>query len=182
MLVKLKALSPFASLPLRATPKSYGYDLATFQPETIAGGETRVVFTGWALAGNLPFNEGAAPDFLSDLQGAQGLAMLVLPRSSLALKHGLLVANSPGLIDADYTGQLGVVLHNLRDVPVELAAYERIAQLVFVRVELPMLWEVSEPRDPTQPEWEVWQRGGFGSTGSHPLAEPGSPANVESHQ
>lgn len=85
--------------------------------------------------------------------------MLVFPRSSLPLKYGLILPNSPGLIDADYSEQIGIIVHNLRDEEVRLDAGTRIAQAVFVRVEFPAL-------DVTDQDDEGRTRGGFGSTGA----------------
>jgi dUTP pyrophosphatase len=144
--IALKRLDPSAALPRRATRGSFGYDLATLAEATVAARETRVLPCGFQLARDLPTS------------GADGLAMLVLPRSSLPLKHGLILPNSPGLIDADYAGPIGIIVHNLRQEAVTLAAGTRIAQAVFVRLELPDLTEV----DDAEPGRE---RRGFGSTG-----------------
>ena len=135
-----------ASLPRRATDGAFGYDLATVADETIGPRETRILGTGLRLARDLPRS------------AEQGLAMLILPRSSLSLKHGLILPNSPGLIDADYAGPIGLLVHNLRDEPVALAAGTRIAQAVFVLVQFPTLAEGEA--DPSR------RRGGFGSTGT----------------
>lgn len=145
--VPIQRLHERATIPARATEGSYGFDLATVEDERIGPGETRVVPCGFKLAGDLP----------RDRTG--GLAMLVLPRSSLPLKYGLILPNSPGLIDADYAGPIGIIVHNLRNAPVELAAGTRIAQAVFVRLEFPTIEEVAES-DPDR------RRGGFGSTGA----------------
>lgn len=144
--VVLKRLAPTALPPQRATAGSFGYDLATVDEHTISPRETTVVPCGFQLAADLPVDAQA------------GLAMLILPRSSLPLKYGLILPNSPGLIDADYAGPLGIIVHNLNDEPVTLPAGTRIAQAVFVRVEFPDLQETvtSDPRR---------TRGGFGSTG-----------------
>lgn len=88
-----------------------------------------------------------------------GFECQVRPRSGLALKKGISVLNSPGTIDADYRGEVGVILINLSDVPFIIENGERIAQLVFAKVE--------------QAEWEQVEvltetdrgAGGFGSTG-----------------
>jgi len=85
--------------------------------------------------------------------------MLILPRSSLPLKYGLIVANAPGLIDADYTGEIGVIVHNVTDKYVNLESGTRIAQAVFVWLALPPVIEV-EDSDARE------ERGGFGSTGT----------------
>ena len=144
--IALKRLDPRALLPKRATGGSYGYDLATIQDERIAPRETRILPCGFQLARDLP------------LGADRGLAMLVLPRSSLSLTFGLILPNSPGLIDADYSGPLGIIVHNLRDEAVTLAAGTRIAQAVFIELALPDLRE-TDAADPTR------TRAGFGSTG-----------------
>jgi dUTP pyrophosphatase len=145
--IPLKRLADTARLPARATTGSFGYDLATAQEETLGPRETRALPCGFQLAADLPY----------DARG--GLAMLILPRSSLALKFGLILPNSPGLVDADYAGPIGILVHNLRDEPVTLQAGTRIAQAVFARLEFPALAEVADA-DPAR------QRGGFGSTGN----------------
>jgi dUTP pyrophosphatase len=143
--ISLARLSTSARLPARATAGSFGFDLATSDDETLGPRETRVLPCGFKLATDLPH----------DLTG--GLAMLILPRSSLALKFGLILPNSPGLVDADYAGPVGILVHNLRDEPVTVPSGTRIAQAVFVRMEFPNLQEAEA--DPTR------SRGGFGSTG-----------------
>jgi dUTP pyrophosphatase len=144
--VSFNRLDPAGRLPARATSGSFGYDLATVQEERIAPRETRVLAVGFKLARDLPHDASA------------GLAMLILPRSSLPLKHGLILPNSPGLIDADYAGPLGIIVHNLRDEPAVLPAGTRIAQAVFVELRFPVLEEAAHAD-------EGRTRGGFGSTG-----------------
>lgn len=85
--------------------------------------------------------------------------MMILPRSSLALTFGLIIPNAPGLVDADYAGRIGILIHNLREDAVTVPAGTRIAQAVFVRMEFPALSE-EEHEDLSR------MRGGFGSTGS----------------
>lgn len=145
--VHLQRLSDAAALPQRATRGSFGYDLATVEALRVRPRETRIVPTGLRLAHDLPHDERG------------GLALLVLPRSSLSLRYGLILPNSPGLIDADYSEPIGVIVHNLRDEPVELPAGTRIAQAVFVEIRFPDLAE-TRTGDPNR------ARGGFGSTGS----------------
>lgn len=144
--ILLKKLDPGAGLPSRATDGSFGYDLAVIDEETVGPRETRVLATGFQLARDLPHTATA------------GLAMLVLPRSSLSLKFGLILPNSPGLIDADYAGPIGILVHNLRDEPVTVPAGTRVAQAVFVELRFPELNEAGAA-DPER------TRGGFGSTG-----------------
>ena len=88
-----------------------------------------------------------------------GFECQVRPRSGLALKKGLTVLNSPGTIDADYRGEVGVILINLSDQPIKIEDGERIAQLIFAPV-VQATWEVTEAL--TESERGA---GGFGSTG-----------------
>lgn len=141
----VRRLHPGAALPRRMTQFSAGLDLtACLAPRdmlVIAPGGRELVPTGLALA--IPI-------------GYEGQ---VRPRSGLALRHGITVANSPGTIDADYRGELKVLLVNLGAEPFEVLHGERIAQLVLAPVAL------LEPREvELLPEAE---RGdcGFGSTG-----------------
>jgi len=83
----------------------------------------------------------------------------VRPRSGLAWKHGVTVLNSPGTIDADYRGELKVLLVNLSDAPFRLTRGERIAQLVICQVERAELFVVEELDDTAR------GAGGYGSTG-----------------
>ena len=144
--VPITKIDPGASLPTRATEGSFGYDLSTLDTTTIGPRETTIIKTGIKLAADLPCEK------------EDGVAMLILPRSSLPLKYGLMLPNSPGLIDADYGGEIGVIVHNLRDESVTLEAGTKIAQAVFAKLWLPSVVEGTNhtPRP----------RGGFGSTGS----------------
>lgn len=88
-----------------------------------------------------------------------GLECQVRPRSGLALKRGITVLNSPGTIDADYRGEVGVILINLSNEDVEIQDGERIAQLVFSKVEQVKFIQVDMLSDSER------GAGGFGSTG-----------------
>ncbi len=88
-----------------------------------------------------------------------GVEAQVRPRSGLAYKHGLTVLNSPGTIDADYRGEIGVLLVNLSNEPFEINDGERVAQLVFAKHEQ-IAWETTEELTETNRG-----AGGFGSTG-----------------
>lgn len=88
-----------------------------------------------------------------------GYEAQIRPRSGLALKQGLTVLNAPGTIDADYRGEIGVILINLSDAPATVTRGDRVAQLVLARVERLCWNEVSEL--PTTARGS----GGFGSTG-----------------
>ena len=93
------------------------------------------------------------------LEMENGLECQVRPRSGLALKKGLSVLNTPGTIDADYRGEIGVILVNLSNEVVSIEDGERIAQLIFCRVEQVSLTEVAVLNDSER------GAGGFGSTG-----------------
>ncbi len=94
------------------------------------------------------------------LEMDHGLECQVRPRSGFALKKGVTVLNSPGTVDADYRGEVGVILINLSAENVEIQDGERIAQLVFCKVEQVSLQEVKVLSDSERGE------GGFGSTGN----------------
>lgn len=130
-------------LPAYATPQSAGMDLRANieDPITLRPLERRIVPTGLYIA--LP----------------EGYEAQVRPRSGLALKHGITVLNSPGTIDSDYRGEIGVLLINLSDTPFVINAGERIAQIVVARHEQAELIEVEE-LDETERG-----AGGYGHTG-----------------
>lgn len=131
------------SLPAYATELSAGMDLrADLETPVVLGPlERALIPTGLRIA--LP----------------AGYEAQVRPRSGLAAKHGITVLNTPGTIDADYRGEIKVILVNLSDVPFEIVPGERIAQMVVARHER-VEWEETEELDET-----VRGAGGFGSTG-----------------
>ncbi len=129
-------------LPTRAHAGDAGLDLAAAEDAVLAPGDRLAVATGWAVA--IP----------------EGMAGLVVPRSGNALRHGLTVANAPGLIDAGYRGELKVILVNLGDEPFAISVGDRIAQLVIAPVSLGAAVEVRD-----LPESDGRGDGGFGSTG-----------------
>jgi dUTP pyrophosphatase len=143
--VALASLPHAADLPLPgyATSESAGMDLAAalVEPFTLAPGERALIPTGLTIA--LP----------------TGYEAQVRPRSGLALKHGITVLNSPGTIDADYRGEIGVILANLGHEEITLRRGQRIAQLVVAPV-AKVVWDVVKTL-PTSSRGE----GGFGSTG-----------------
>lgn len=138
-----KRLDARAMLPERAHPGDAGLDLRSVADVEVGPGERALVPTGLAVA---------IPD---------GHAGLVLPRSGLASKHGLTLANAPGLIDAGYRGEVICSVVNLDpETPVRIARGDRIAQLVIVAVpDLEPAW-VDELPASSRGE------GGFGSTGT----------------
>jgi dUTP pyrophosphatase len=142
MRIPVKRLDPALPLPRYARASDAGLDLHAAAPVEIAPGARVLVSTGLALA--IP----------------SGFAGLVLPRSGLALRHGVTVLNAPGLIDAGYRGEVKVLLVNHDPaVTVTLARGERIAQLVLQAVETADLVEVEDLPDSER------GAGGFGSTG-----------------
>ena len=112
--LQVKLLRPDARPPERTRPGDAGYDLRCVEPFALAPGERRLVPTGVAIA--LP----------------TGVAGLVVPRSGLAIEHGISVVNGPGLVDPNYRGELRVILVNLGAERFEAAAGDRIAQLLLV--------------------------------------------------
>lgn len=133
------------ALPIKTTELASGFDIpaAVAEPLTVAPGERVLVPTGFALA--MP----------------PQLEAQVRPRSGLALKHGVTVLNSPGTIDADYRGEIKVILINLGQEPFVIERNQRIAQLVFQ--EVPQVsWQEEDELSET-----VRGQGGFGHTGNH---------------
>ncbi|MGB0316372.1 MAG: dUTP diphosphatase [Flavobacteriaceae bacterium] len=130
-------------LPQYATPASAGVDLKAAIKEaiTLAPLERSIIPTGLKIA--LP----------------EGYEAQVRPRSGLAAKHGITVLNSPGTIDADYRGEIGVILVNLSQTSFTIQPEERIAQLVVAKYEQ-IQWEETEELSQTNRG-----AGGFGSTG-----------------
>lgn len=142
MKVKIVNRSPYPS-PAYATPLSAGVDLRANLPEplVLAPLQRALIPTGLYIA--LP----------------EGYEAQSRPRSGLAIKHGITVLNSPGTIDADYRGELKVILVNLSDQTFEVVPGERIAQMVIARHEH-VEWEEVDQLDATERG-----TGGFGSTG-----------------
>ncbi len=140
--LRVRRLHPDAVLPAYAHPGDAGLDLTTVEDLVIAPGDRVAAPTGLAVA---------VPD---------GWVGLVHPRSGLARRHGLTVANAPGTIDAGYRGEVQVLLVNLGGQAVSLRAGDRVAQLLLQRVGQADVVEVDE-LDPT-----LRGEGGFGSTGT----------------
>ena len=130
-------------LPAYQTPGSAGLDLCAALPEAVqlAPGERRLIPTG--LIFEIP-------------EGYEGQ---VRPRSGLALKHGISIVNSPGTIDSDFRGEVGIVLINHGSEPYVVEALSRIAQIVLTRVEQFAIEEVESLTETSR------GAGGYGSTG-----------------
>jgi dUTP pyrophosphatase len=142
MTLRVRRLVAEAKLPMRAHEGDAGYDLHAVEPATLGPGERAMVPTGISVE---------IPD---------GHAGLVLPRSGTAARHGIALVNAPGLIDSGYRGELKVLLLNTDgSEPFEVAAGDRIAQLVLIRVETPAVEEADGL------ESSVRGDGGFGSSG-----------------
>jgi dUTP pyrophosphatase len=135
-------------LPAYATPHAAGMDLRAAIPDgetwTLQPGERRLVPTGLSMA--IP-------------EGCEGQ---VRPRSGLALKHGITVLNAPGTIDADYRGEVAVLLINHGDAPFDLKRGERIAQFILAPVSQGR-WEPVDHLDTLGAT--ARGTGGYGSTG-----------------
>lgn len=133
------------ALPAYETPGSAGMDLraavAEEAPLTLAPGARALVPTGLKIA--------LEPGFEAQVR----------PRSGLALKHGITCLNTPGTIDSDYRGEVGVILVNLGQEPFVIRRGERIAQMVIARHEQAVVAEVDSLDDTAR------GAGGFGSTG-----------------
>ena len=133
-------------IPAYATPGSAGLDLRACLDVaiTLAPGQTTLIPTGLAI-------------HIAD----PGLAAIILPRSGLGHKHGIVLGNLVGLIDSDYQGELKISAWNRSDTPFVLQPMERLAQLVIVPVVQAQFRVVTE--------FAASQRGegGYGSTGKH---------------
>lgn len=141
--IRLMRLSHGEDLPLPAyaTAQAAGMDVVSAETLTLQPGERHAVATGFAIA--IP----------------AGYEVQVRPRSGLALKHGISCLNSPGTIDADYRGEVKVILANLGSEPFPIARGDRIAQLVPAPVQRARFEEVEALDDTARGS------GGFGSTG-----------------
>ncbi|BFN36373.1 dUTP diphosphatase [Fidelibacter multiformis] len=141
MTVKIKRLSPHASLPSRQHSYDAGYDVTAVEETVIPAGKWTLVKTGIAV----------------ELPGEMELQ--VRSRSGLALKHGIFCLNAPGTVDAGYRNEIGVILANFSQEDFLIHRGDRIAQLIFQTPKHPELVEVDDLSDSDR------GLGGFGSTG-----------------
>ena len=142
--LRIKRLDPTVELPQYAYTGDAGLDLRANEDVVLEPHERKLISTGLAIA--IP----------------EGYAGFVQPRSGMALKRGLSMANTPGLIDSHYRGELKVVAVNLDDkAPISIERGERIAQLVIQRVPVVTLVEVDELDETDR------GAGGFGSSGAN---------------
>lgn len=143
MKIEIKKLKENAIMPQYATKHSAGMDLAACidEPVTIAPGERAIIPTGLAIA--------LLAGYEAQIRG----------RSGMAAKHGIMPANGIGTIDADYRGEVGVILLNSSNEPFVVEPGMRIAQMVIARYEYVDWNEVDELNNTAR------SSGGFGSTG-----------------
>ena len=149
VMIELRRLPHGADLPLPsyATDGAAGMDLlaAVAEPVTLAPGQRALIPTGLAIA--LP----------------PGHELQIRPRSGLALRHGIVLPNSPGTIDEDYRGEIQVIMLNTGDAPFVIERGARIAQAVLAPVIRAVWREVEALDEPAR------NQGGFGSTGTSGL-------------
>ncbi len=158
--IQVIKLFPDAQIPARATARAVGYDVFAYGildvntkeyvaglPLTLNPGDKILIGTGISFAAPWP------------------IECQVRPRSGLANKHRIELGNSPGTIDPDFRGNIGVLLCNRGDDPFTITKGMRIAQLIFARVEIPVFEEVTV-LPPT-----MRGSGGFGSTGLRKIRE-----------
>ena len=145
MELKIKKVRENAKIPTRATSGSAGMDLYACidEPITLKKGDKAVIPTGIAIGLNDPH-----------------YAAFIYARSGLAIKHGIGLLNSVGVIDSDYRGEICVGVIKQTDPEYTIEPFERIAQMVIKPVELPEIVEVQELDDTDRGV------GGFGSTGT----------------
>ncbi|MFV9509804.1 dUTP diphosphatase [Tepidibacillus sp. LV47] len=143
--IKIKRLPGYnhAKIPQRMSEGASGFDIfaALNEPIRLKPGERRLIPTGFAI--EMP----------------EGIEAQIRPRSGLALKYGISILNTPGTIDSDYRGEIGVIVINLGQEDFVIHPGDRIAQLVFMQVPKITIQEVEELTDSKR------NTGGFGHTG-----------------
>jgi len=144
--VQIQRLNPEVPLPHRQTDGSSGYDIRAFlskeEERVLKPGDISLIPTGLKIAIE------------------KGFEAQIRPRSGLALKHGVTIPNSPGTIDSDYRGEVGIILQNLGKEDFTVKNGMRIAQMVFQKVCEVENWQVFDELADTDRS-----SGGFGSTG-----------------
>ncbi len=143
MKLKIKKLHPAAMTPTYGTDMASGFDLSSVEHFVIGPGKRAIVPTGLTIS--IP----------------KGFEIQIRPRSGMAAKYGVTVLNTPGTIDADYLGEIKVILINHGSEPFEVRPFDRIAQGVLAAVTDHVEFEdVDEITETT-----TRGAGGFGSTG-----------------
>lgn len=142
--IKRTAAGQGLPLPQYMTEGSAGLDLfaAVEKSETLQPGEIKLIPTGLSMA--LP----------------QGYEAQIRPRSGLALRHGITMVNTPGTVDADYRGEIGLIMINLGQEPFLINRGDRVAQMVINKVARAEFAEVEDLEQTSR------SSGGFGSTGA----------------
>ena len=181
--VEIKLKHP-KCLPIQATNDSSGYDVVAYDITFIESITSEMIKTEKQLGlTNVPIQDSITnrTSFIEKEQVYQlntlyrclvdtgievaaipkGYEIQVRPRSGLALKQGIIVVNSPGTVDSDYRGTIGVILCNLGNLKFPIKRFDRIAQIVFQKVEHPNINVTDVKQETTRNE------GGFGSTGSN---------------
>jgi dUTP pyrophosphatase len=138
---RIVKIHPDAQVPTRGTQEAAGYDITSAEDITVPAGGRVLIHTGLAVA------------------PPKNCHIEIRPRSGLALKHGITVLNTPGTIDADYRGEIMVILFNTSKDDFEVHIGDRIAQAVIMRHEN-TIWQLVTSFEDT-PRGEK----GFGSTG-----------------
>lgn len=144
------------SIKVKIINKSH-HQLPTYETPGAAGMDVRACLDEPIVL--QPFQRALIPTGLY-MQLPQGMECQIRPRSGLALKHGITIANAPGTVDADYRGEIKVILMNLSNEPFTVNDGERVCQMVIARYEK-ISWEEVERIDET-----VRGDGGFGHTGT----------------
>jgi len=145
MQIKFHKLSPEVPTPVYQTDGAVAFDLAANVDVVIPAGEVAIVPTGLVI------------------ETPKGFALVLASRSSLPRKKGLNLANGIGVVDQDYCGpkdEIGILVRNFTEQPVEIKKGERLAQGMFVRVEKAEFVETEKPH-------AEQSRGGFGSTSGY---------------
>ena len=142
MELKIKKVHPDAIIPTYATSGSSGMDLHCVSDFTIEAGRLKLIPTGLIITGLSEFKE-----------------IQIRPKSGLAAKYGITVLNTPGTIDSDYVGEIGVILYNTGNDPYSFNKGDKIAQAVVCPIYKAEFIEVSDFEDTERGS------GGFGSTG-----------------
>ncbi len=141
--VKIKKIKDNAIIPKYAHEGDAGVDLYSTEEYILKPGERVLVSTGIKIA--IP----------------RGYEAQVRPKSGLAVKHGISIVNTPGTIDADYRGEIGIITINLGQEEFKIEKGKKIAQMIFNKVEEAEFEETEELEETTRGQ------GGFGSTGHH---------------
>ena len=156
MKVNLKRLRPEAKVPTYGSDYAAGFDLYSCVNWSLNPGQRFIVPTGWAM-------EFPGESWISDGPGMRTQEyfyhLSIRPRSGIAAKKGITVLNTPGTVDSDYRGEVGVILINLSDKPFSIKVGDKIAQGIITMHE-----RVDEFEEVDELEETERGDGGFGST------------------